>query len=128
MMVVTGSQIFEDTLRRGFGWLCFETLLNSGSKDFDLAAMITRNGVYYATQGLTRLGITKSETLRNFKPETQRIFVYAMTFFAAAALTPYIFKMMGRQIAWQQIAKQAAASTAFWYIINSNNEFTAAKR
>jgi len=127
-MAVTGTHIAEDTLRRAFSWTGFQTLLSAGESNFDFSGMIVQNSIYYVSQGLSRFACIKLQTLKDFSAETQRIVVYTVTFFATAFLVPRVLSMMGRSVSWHHVARNAAASTAFWYFLNPGDEFTRIKR
>ena len=126
-MSVSASQIAVDTFKRGFAWCSFETLISSGKSDFDLSSRLTQDGIYYASQGITRFIISRFGILDRFSPSTQRVMVYAVSFFVTTSVATPLMSLLGRQVAWQDVARRAAASTAFWYICNPQNEFTSVK-
>lgn len=122
-MTVSTAHIIEDTLRRGISWVGFQTLINAGRSTFDFPSILAQNAIYYTSQGIARFTIKKFYPLESFSPETQRMVVYATTFFATSFLVPQALRLIGRSIVWQDVIRGAAASTVFWYFLNSSDEF-----
>ena len=126
-MSVTGKFIVEDTFRRGFAWTAFQTLLYADQRDFSFPALASQNVVFYTTLGTTRYLFTQVDTLKELSPMTQRALIYATAFFATCASITPIFLLVGRNVTWQQLARQSAGAVAFWYLLNPTEEFQRAR-
>ena len=122
-MTVSGKYIFEDTFRRGFAWTAFQTLFYAGHNDFNFPSLVAQQGVFYTVLGAARYLFTQVDTLKELQPETQRALIYAAAFFTTCASITPIFLIVGRNVTWQQLARQSAGAVAFWYILNPTNEF-----
>lgn len=126
-MSVTGKFIVEDTVRRGFAWTAFHSLLYAAQPDFSFPSLAAQNVVFYGVLGGTRYLFTQVDTLKDLNPTTQRALIYAAAFFATCASITPIYMLVGRNVTWQQLTRQSAGAVAFWYLYNPSNEFQRAR-